>query len=116
MNDTPKELSTRYYVAEGTIWVFSAVLIVAQCLGLAPDQAIPILNITPSNAHDFAAVVATLLTSALLYMFVEWKQSSRVARDSKWQRVRITVTGLFALGSVLKQQTGPIIELYPQGA
>lgn len=100
MNDTAKELSTRYYVAEGTIWVLSAILVVSHFLGLAPDQAIPILNVTPANTHHFAAVVAILLIAAVLYMTVEWRQSSRLTRDSLWQGVRLTVTGLVAVASL----------------
>ncbi len=100
MNDTEKELSTRYYVAEGAIWLLSAILIVSRFLGLAPDQELPFLNITPRNTQHFPAVVALLLIAAVLYMVVEWKQSSRVARDSFWQGVRITVTWLMAVASL----------------
>jgi hypothetical protein len=100
MKDTDKELSPRYYIAEASIWLLSAILVVSRFLGLAPNQELPILNITPGNVQHFPAVVALLLLAAVLYMVVEWKQSSRVARDSVWQSVRITVTGLAAVASL----------------
>ena len=44
MDDAIPDLSARYYIAEALVWLLNGILLVAQFAGLAPSQAIPILN------------------------------------------------------------------------
>ena len=100
MKDNDKELTSRYYIAEACIWLLGSVLVVAQFIGLAPDQALPILNITPEATQHFPKVVAILQLAAILYLAFEWKQSTRSSRSSPGQGVRLFVTILWATASL----------------
>ena len=53
MSNTEKDLSARYYVAEGSIWLLGGILVLSRFVGLAPDQALPILNITLEGSKHF---------------------------------------------------------------
>jgi len=88
MSDTNTRLSVGYYVAEAAIWLLSAILLLCRFIGLAPGQALPVLNVTLEHAQHFPKVVAVLLFAAVVYAFVEWKQSSRNARSSGWAMAR----------------------------
>ncbi|GEM_PF-1852938 len=100
MKDTERELSPRYYIAEGSIWLFIAILLVSRFIGLAPDQALPVLSVNVGNIEYYPRVVAALLLAAVFYMVVEWKQSAPTARDTNWQRIRLSFTGLSAAASL----------------
>ena len=43
------ELSARYYISEVTVWLLSAILLVACVFGLAPSQPLPLLNVRLEN-------------------------------------------------------------------
>lgn len=95
-----KQLSARYYAAEASVWLLGAVLLVCRFLGIAPGQAVPIINVVPGDERLFPRVVGLLLVAAVAYMVVEWKQSAREARSSFWPIARITTTQLWALISL----------------
>ncbi len=93
-------MSARYYIAEGTVWLLGAILVVSRFVGLAPSQALPLLNVTPGNYQNFSRIVAVLLFAATVYLFVEWKQSSQKARDLFWSRIRAGITAIWAVVSI----------------
>lgn len=95
-----KQLSASYYAAEASVWLLGAVLLVCRFLGIAPGQALPILNVVPGNERLFPRVVGFLIVAAAIYMVVEWRQSAREARSSFWPIARIGATQLWALVSL----------------
>jgi len=99
MSDTRPDLSARYYIAEASIWVLGAILVVSQFVGLALGQRLPFLNVTLENSQYFPQVVAALLAAAVLYLIFEWKQSSRTARASRRAQARAAGTVLWACAS-----------------
>ncbi|MBN2836083.1 MAG: ankyrin repeat domain-containing protein [Candidatus Delongbacteria bacterium] len=101
MNNTAKELSIRYYVVEGTIWTLSLVLIISRFLGLAPDQELPVLDITLKNSQNYSLAVALMLIATLFYMVFEWKYSSHDAKSSFPNGIRLMITKLVAIISLL---------------
>jgi hypothetical protein len=74
------DMSTRYYIAETTVWLLGAILIVSHFVGIAPSQSLPMLNVILEKPQDFFRVVATLLVAATFYLVLEWTQSSAEAR------------------------------------
>lgn len=95
MDDMKQELSARYYTAEVTIWLLSAILIVARVIGLAPSQRLPVLGVTLGNSQHYLRIVAVLLILSFMYLFFEWLQSSLKARVFYWAKVRAGFTLLF---------------------
>lgn len=93
-------MSGRYYIAESTVWLLGAILVVSRFVGLAPSQSLPLLNVTPENHQHFSRIVAVMLVAAIIYLFVEWKQSSKKARDLFWTRIRAGITTIWALISI----------------
>jgi hypothetical protein len=89
MDDMKLELSARYYIAEVTVWLLSAILIVARVIGLAPSQPLPLLNVMLENNQHQLLVVVVLLIAAFMYLVFEWKQSSQKARGSYWAKGRV---------------------------
>ncbi|MHC4256388.1 MAG: ankyrin repeat domain-containing protein [Planctomycetota bacterium] len=69
---------------------------VARFINLAPGQTIPVLDIEVQNDKYFPKVVAILLAASVLYLIIEWKQSSRKSRYSLWSIARIFTSLLFA--------------------
>jgi uncharacterized protein len=100
MTDTEKELSSRYYVAEVSVWLLGGVLLVARFIGLAPSQSIPLLNITLENQQYLPRIVAALLVAATFYLTAEWKQSHRQARGSYYSQVRFALAILWTCASL----------------
>ncbi len=100
MDNMKLDLSARYYVAEVTVWLLGAILVVSRFIGLAPSQPLPLLNVTLENNQHFLRVVVALLAAALLYLIVGWKQSSRRARDSYWAQAFAGFTTLWACVSL----------------
>jgi hypothetical protein len=100
MSDTNKFATSRYYVAEASVWVLGVILIFSRIFGRAPSQIVPIVEFQPKHERDFSRIVAILLVAAVLYMWIEWKQSSRVARGNVWQKLRVAITFLFAGGAL----------------
>ena len=94
------DLSARYYIAEATVWLLGAILVVSRFVGLAPSQPLPLLNVTLENNQHFSRVVAVLLAAAALYLIVGWKQSSRRARDSYWAQAFAGFTTLWVCMSL----------------
>ena len=90
------DLSARYYIAEATVWLLGAILVVSHFVGLAPFQPIPLLNVTLENNQHFSRVVAVLLVAATLYLILGWKQSSLTARGSYWAQATAGFTTLWA--------------------
>ncbi|MBI5580109.1 MAG: ankyrin repeat domain-containing protein [Deltaproteobacteria bacterium] len=89
------ELSSRYYIAEVSIWLLGGVLLVARFIGLAPSQSIPLLNITLENQQYLPRILAALLVVVALYLFAEWELSSQQARRLFLQKVRFRLTILW---------------------
>ena len=100
MDDMKQELSARYYTAEVTIWLLSAILIVARVIGLAPSQRLPVLGVTLGNSQHYLRIVAVLLILSFMYLFFEWLQSSLKARAFYWAKVRAGFTLLFTCTSL----------------
>ena len=100
MDEMKLNLSARYYNAETTVWVLGAILVVSRFVGLAPSQPLPLLNVTLMEPQNFSRVVAALLAAVGLYLIVEWKQSSRGARDSYWALTRAGITILWVCVSL----------------
>jgi ankyrin repeat protein len=73
---------------------------VSRFLGVDPDQALPVLNITLKNSQHFPRVVAILMLAAVFYFAVEWTQSSRKARSMSWHSIRFFCTWLWVLASL----------------
>ena len=96
MNTTKLELSTRYYVSEVTVWLLGAILIVSRFSGVDTSQPVPVLKIILDDKKNYILVLAALLIFAQLYLYFEWKQSSRKARESSWSLARVGITTLFA--------------------
>ncbi len=100
MDNAKLELSTRYYIAEATVWLLGAALIVSRFVGLDPSQPVPVLNLILEEKQNYPRVVAALLLASALYLIVEWKQSSRKSRASYWLQARAGVTTLWACVSL----------------
>jgi len=96
MNDATPDLSTRYYIAESSVWLLGGILTVARFVGLAPSQAIPFLNVTPEKQQYLPRILALLLFACSLYLLVEWQQSIRSTRVSFWAKARKSATILWA--------------------
>lgn len=96
-----KDLTKRYYLAEGAIWTLSLVLIFSHFLGLALDQELPILNITLRNSQHYPFAVALMLIGACLYMEFEWKYSSHDSKESSQNSFRMMITASIAISSLL---------------
>ena len=94
MSDTDSGMSPRYFVAEATIWLLGAVLIAARFLGLAPDQPLPVINVTLSNSTRYPLTIAALLLAATLYLVIEWKQCSKRSKKAGWHHARFTFSWL----------------------
>ena len=95
IDDMNLTLSPRYYIAETTIWLLGAILVVSRLVGLVPSQPLPLLNVTIKDPQYFSRIVAALLVAVVLYLIVEWKQSPRISRDSYWAQARAVVTALW---------------------
>ena len=100
MDDMKLDLSPRYYGAEVTVWLLSAILVVARIIGLAPSQSLPVIELTLENNQHYFLIVAGLLIAAMMYLFFEWEQSSQKARDSYWAKARAVFTTLWACTSL----------------
>ncbi len=100
MKDTETALSARYYIAEGSIWVLGGILVVAKFFGIAPNQILPILNVTLEKNEQFPKIVAVLLIAALIYMTIESKQSLRTTRFVIWHGIRFCFTFFWAVASL----------------
>jgi hypothetical protein len=90
------ELSSRYYIAEISVWLLSATLAVAYFVGVVPSQPLPLLNLTLVKQQDFARVVAVLIVLVSLYMIFEWEQSDQRARHFYGSKIRFILTALVA--------------------
>jgi len=80
--------------------LLGAILVLSRYVALAPSNPIPLLNITLANNQYFSRVVAVLLTTAAVYLILEWKLSSKKARDSYWAIIRAGFTILYACVSL----------------
>ena len=100
MKETEKDLSSRYYAAETACWLLGGVLLVSRYLGVAPDQPLPLLNVTPASARHYVGTVAALLVVTLLYLLVEWIQSSRSARSAPYRFVRLMAAICYTVGAL----------------
>ena len=100
MDDMKPDISPRYYIAETTVWLLGAIIVISRFVGLAPLQSLPVLNVTlKSQQHSFR-VVATMLTAAIFYLIFEWKQSPQEARNSYWAKSRAGITIIFSCVSL----------------
>ncbi|MFU8790431.1 MAG: ankyrin repeat domain-containing protein [Methylobacter sp.] len=95
-----KQLSPRYYPAEKSLWLLGIALLIFDYIGIAPGQAIPILNIVPNDERLIPRIVSALIVVTMIYMFVEWKQSSYESRSSLWPNVRMGSTVIFTFTSL----------------
>lgn len=93
----PPELSSRYYKAEVACWSFSGILLVCKFIGIAPDQTLPFLKITPTDSLGYIRALGALLLAAWLYLFVEWKLSEQAAREARGRSIRFTATCIWIL-------------------
>jgi len=96
MDDMKIELSARYYIAEVTVGLLSAILIVARVIGLAPSQPLPVLKVMLEDNQNYLRIVAMLLIASIVYLIFEWMQSSQQARGSYWAKARAGLVLLFA--------------------
>ena len=96
----PPELSSRYYKAEVACWFCGGILLVCRFIGLAPDQAIPFLNITPADSLGYIRALGALTLAAALYLFVEWKLSESAARQARGRFLRLAVTCIWILATL----------------
>lgn len=99
MSGKETDLSPRYYIAEGVIWLLGGILLVSKYIGLTPHQPLPILNVVPASADYFVRIVTILLFLSVLYMVMEWNQSSQSATRIYWSRIRALGTVLCAIFS-----------------
>lgn len=94
------DISARYYLAEGTVWLLGAILLISRFVGLAPSQPLPLLNVTLEGQQNFLRVVAALLVAATFYLYLEWEQSPSESRRSYWAKARAGVTTFFSCASL----------------
>ena len=80
--------------------MLGAILVASRFLGVAPSTRLPILNIALQDYQYFPHSVAVLLIIATAYLTLEWKLSSRRARNLYSSIVRRSVTLLMACGSL----------------
>lgn len=100
MDDDKTDLSTRYYIAEASVWLLGGILTVARFVGLAPSQSLPLLNVTPEKQQYFPQVLAILLVATTFYVLVEWRQSTGHTHRPSWARARVAATSLWACASL----------------
>lgn len=100
MDNVKLELSAQYYIAVAAVWLLGAILIIAHFFGLDPDQSLPFIDLIMENPRDYPRVVAALLISFVVYLFVGWKQSPRKSRKSYWSQAHAGLTTLFACVSL----------------
>ncbi len=89
MGEAEKDLTSRYYAAEVTSGLLGGILLVARYFGITPDQPLPLLNVTLDTSLAYVRIVAILLIATMLYLFVEWTQSSRAARETLGSSIRL---------------------------
>lgn len=94
------DISARYYIAEGAVWLLGVTLLISRCVGLAPSQPLPLLNVTLEGEQNFLRVVVTLLVAATFYLYLEWKLSPPESRRSYWAKARVGVTTFFSCASL----------------
>ncbi|MDH4161857.1 MAG: ankyrin repeat domain-containing protein [Nitrospirota bacterium] len=100
MDSMKTDISPRYYIAETTVWLLSAILTVSRFVGLDPSQSLPLLNLNLKNPQHYLRIVAVLLIVATFYLILEWKQSSPEARRSYYAKVRAGLATLLTCASL----------------
>ena len=94
------DLSSRYYVAETSIWLLGSILVLWQLFGVAPGQPIPLLNLTLADGQHAPRIAAVLMVAITLYLGFEWRQSSEVADLTTWHTTRLVFAGLWTIVSL----------------
>ena len=96
MNKETIELTSRFYAAEITVWILSAVLAIYSLLGIELNKPIPFFNITLQDQKYFPHIISSTLLVVLIYLFFEYKQSPKKAKDNLFTFSRIVITVLFS--------------------
>jgi len=97
MKKNSSELSPRYYPTEISVWILGAILVLYKLIGLKPEQSIPFINIKLENQVYFPHIVTAILFVVLMYLLLEFKQSSEKAKDNLLTYARVVVTTLWAV-------------------
>jgi len=97
MEKGTSELSSRYYPSEILVWSLGAVLYLYLLLGLKGVLAIRFLSLTPKNTAYFPYIVGCLLLAVLLYLSIEFKQSTDNAKNNLLNQTRLAITTIWAI-------------------
>lgn len=89
MNDyNDKSLVSRFYQCEKTAFILSALLLFLNYVDLS-NIKIPIIDIKFRDKSKIPVVIIILLLTTIIYLIIEWHQSSKFSRDSKLSKIRL---------------------------
>jgi hypothetical protein len=93
MNEkNPNSLVERYYTWEKLVLVTALLLVFWKVFGLVDTTAVPLLNAVLHEPGKFPHATCIMLLIESFFMWIEWRQSDKTARQTLLSRVRCSFT------------------------